>query len=166
MQGRRLTLRERCFLILEEPASGATAYALSLFLRAAIALAAAVATAESIEWLTERTGPEIWSWSAVAFNAIFTVEAIARIVCYLPHCAAAAKDPFIWLDGLSVLPLWVQLAVLAAQGASTAELRGAELRVLVSLGSCRLLKLCRYYDGVRGRPWNATRSYRKRWLGT
>ena len=151
VQGERLTWRQHAFLILEEPASGPAAYVLSLVLRATIALNVVASTLESLSRVTEVTGVLVWSYIAMACNGVLTLEACARILCYLPRRAAALRDPFVWLDALSVLPFWLFLMLnlgLRANRPTATESTSWYLRLLVSLGSVRLLKLCRYYDGA------------------
>ena len=109
LRGERLSLRQRTFLVLEEPTSGLAAYALSLLIRSITLLSAAATTMESIPALTERTGAAPWLALNLVVNILFSLEAVARVVCYEPRRSAAFRDLFIWLDVLTVLPFWLRL---------------------------------------------------------
>ena len=84
----------------------------------------------------------------VVFFLLFTVEAFIRVVAYIPF-HMCYRDPFIWLDILTVVPFLIRLLSTAFRGDPliTDNLSQGQ-RVLEALGSIRLLKLCRYDEGA------------------
>lgn len=152
LRGEELSLRQRLFLILEEPASSVTAYCVSVLIRTLTVGSAAAVTMESLEVLTESTGPHVWLAFAVTFNVCFTVEALVRVACYEPSPLEARHDAFIWLDVLCVVPFWLRVCIDGAAASGEVYLYYGEsmisLRVLEAFASFRLLKLCRYYEGA------------------
>ena len=146
VRGQQLSLRQQIFLVLEEPFSSLSAYIVSIVIRATLVLAAATSTCETVEALTDHTGTTPWLIASVALNAILTLEAVVRVMCYEPSRVAALRDAFVWLDVICILPLWVRFLVFP-QLTSLPRSAGA-MRVFVALASVRLLKLCRYYEGA------------------
>ena len=115
LRGETLSLRQHVFLMLEEPFSGPGAYFLSLLIRANLVLAAVGTTMESMEGVTDASGPVPWLAITWVTNALFTLEACARIFCYEPNRRAALRDAFVWIDVLTVLPFWVRRAASLAR---------------------------------------------------
>lgn len=117
IRGDKLTMRETLFLVLEEPASGSAATIVSYIVRLATLLATASSVLESIPSLIDSTGNEPWLLANAVFFSLFTLEACARVACYVPFEGVLA-DAFIWLDILTVVPFLVRLVVTAAAGGS------------------------------------------------
>jgi len=90
-----------------------------------------------------------WFWSDLVMVLIFSVDLIARFtVC--PNHAAFLKSAMNWIDLLSVLPSWVEWALIAALGTGTSrrfDLR--VLRVLRLIKIFRVLKFGRYSKGMQ-----------------
>ena len=140
-QTHRLTLRERAFLILEEPTSSLVARLVSLVVTLATLVATTAATLETcrdgeLGEVWKQGGDDLFAAIRTASGIFFLTEAIVRVVCYIP-LHRAILDPFIWLDCLTPLPFVISLAL------GTRALPIAE-----AWGSLRLLKLCRYYEGA------------------
>jgi len=57
----------------------------------------------------------------------------------------ALLDGFIWLELITIVPFVVRLAT---HGGDVTPVLPKAQRVLESLSSLRLLKLCRYYEGA------------------
>ena len=145
IRGKELAWRERLFLILEEPTSSVPAKVVSIVLRLALIASATVAAVESVDSVTDSTGSWPWVATSIACNALFVVEAIARVTCYVPF-RDFVRDPFIWLDVLTVVPfLWALATYLPRQGTAPEKAQ----RVIEAFAQLRLIKLCRYYEGVR-----------------
>lgn len=145
IRGHPLTLRQRLFLIFEEPSSGWSAYLFSLFVRLTTFGAALAATFQTVEWLQEDTGPEPWVLAYYAFNSLFCVELLLRIACYVP-VFASVLDPFVWLDALAVMPFIIKLCFFTIGTPMDEQLYGT--RVLDAFSTIRLFKLCRYHEGA------------------
>lgn len=144
--GFELSRRERLFLLLEEPSSSAHAHAFSMLVRVATLLATMSDVLESIPWVVARTGHAPWLAANVTFFSLFIVEACARVTCYVPF-KRVHRDPFIWLDILTVIPFLCRLLTAAALGTDISEASWG-LHVFEAFGSIRLLKLCRYDEGA------------------
>ena len=76
IRGEHLTLRQRAFLILEEPESSTKALMVSLVVRAVTLLASASSVFVSLDWLVDETGPQPWVFANNVFFAFFLIEAI------------------------------------------------------------------------------------------
>ena len=133
-----LTLRERLFLILDEPSSSALAHFVSLSVTSVTLVATFVNTVETVRDPHSILGVVA---QALPFDVIrnvtgtfFVTEALLRVSCYIPF-NRVFLDPFIWLDCLTPLPFLFGLFF-------------GRLPVLEAWGSIRLLKLCRYYEGA------------------
>ncbi len=148
IRGESLTVRELCYLALEEPASGTTAQVISTMVRLITLLATVSTVLESIPAIVERAGSRPFVVLNFVFNSMFTVEACARVAAYQPF-EQVVRDGFVWLDILTVVPFLIRLAVLAAAGEDllTTDISQGQ-RVLEAFGSIRLLKLCRYDEGA------------------
>lgn len=90
-----------------------------------------------------------WFWSDLIMVIIFSVDLAARFtVC--PNHAAFMRSPMNWIDLLSVVPSWVEWALIAALGVGTSrrfDLR--VLRVLRLIKIFRVLKFGRYSKGMQ-----------------
>lgn len=148
IQGYKLSPRERLFLILEEPASGSMAKIFSLVLRFVTLLAISCDIVQSIPKVVEQTGRDMWTIADCTFFAIFTVEAFARVTCYVP-LRRCLRDPFIWLDTLTVVPfLFRLLTAVGRGGVIDLTTTSQPQRVFEAFGSLRLLKISRYDEGA------------------
>ena len=139
----KLTLRETVFLLVEEPESSLGALFFSILVRTTTLLATAAATFESLEAVNGHIGSLPFLVIAYACNAFFLLEAVMRVGCYMPF-RDLFRDPFIYLDVLTVVPFLVRLAT---HGTSLARIAQGQ-KVLEACGSIRMLKLCRYYEGA------------------
>lgn len=107
---------------------------------------------ETVAWITMRTGGGPWVMIQFILNALFTFEALLRLVSFEPSLRAALRDPFVLLDLCTCIPFWVRLALHPDSLEADNYLRINEVpqavRIFEALASLRLLKLCRYYDGA------------------
>lgn len=150
LNGQRLTLRQRCFLLLYEPQSSSLAALTALVIWACLLASSTCAAMETIDWLTDLTGPRPFLHARVVLNGVFSVEVLARVCCYIP-LRRAWRDPFLWTGLLAILPFWVRVAAYPTSLTVAAYLRPDTRtlgsRVLEALASIRLVNLCRYYEG-------------------
>lgn len=150
-RGDGLTLRERLFLVLNEPASGRGAYWFSRLTQFLLVTSSLTVTYETVSFVNQATGPEIWKWSKLIFNAIFTVEALLRIASFQP-LLKIYRDPLMWLDVLTVLPVYLRVLIYPDSMDATSYLNkegaGITIRVIEALAAFRILKLCRYFEGA------------------
>ena len=146
----RLSLREQGYLFLNEPASGRFAYWFGRLMQVLLILSSLATTYETVTWVNSATGPAVWLYTKLIFNCIFTVEALLRIMTFTPF-HAVHKSLFVWLDLLTVAPLWIRFAVLP-QSMTVAEylnkMGGITIRGIEALAAFRIFKLCRYFEGA------------------
>lgn len=151
-RGERLTHLQGLFLLLNDVTSSWSASKLGRTSQLLLALYAACLIGKSVTWLTDITGANAWVYIISTFNIIFSLEAAVRVVSYQPRPMAAFRDPFTWVDILTVVPFWARLVVLRNSYGTSYLLRnkGGEqfFRVLEALSTVRLLKLCRYYEAA------------------
>ena len=138
-----LTLRETIFLLVEEPESSLGALFFSILVRTTTLTATAAATFESLDAVSDLIGSLPFFILAYVCNAFFLLEAAMRVGCYMPF-RDLFRDPFIYLDLLTVVPFVVRLAT---HGTSLERIAQGQ-KVLEACGSIRMLKLCRYYEGA------------------
>ena len=96
-RGESLTAREKLFLLVNEPVSSAAAYWFGRVLQLCLVLSALATTYETVGFVNEATGPGVWILVKIAFNVIFSIEAVLRIVSYIP-CRAVHRSSYVWLD--------------------------------------------------------------------
>ena len=91
----------------------------------------------SAEWLTISTSPAPWLLLRFYLNALFSVEALLRIIGHVP-LRRALYDRTLWLDFISVVPFWLRVFIypesVTAAGYLLRLSRPAWLRVLESAG--------------------------------
>ena len=149
-RGEALSLREQGYLFLNEPASGRFAYWFGRLMQVLLILSSLATTYETVTWVNSATGPAVWLYTKLIFNCIFTVEALLRIMTFTPF-HAVHKSLFVWLDLLTVAPLWIRFAVLP-QSMTVAEylnkMGGITIRGIEALAAFRIFKLCRYFEGA------------------
>lgn len=135
---KRLTIREKLFLIMDEPTSSVLARVVAL----SVLLVTVASTISAV--LETCRDPSLLGGLLVSFEQVFslistfagvffTSEAVLRVSCYVPF-RRVVLDPFIWLDCLTPLPFLLNM------------LFGFKLPILTAWGSIRLLKLCRYFE--------------------
>lgn len=150
-RGESLTGREMLFLIMNEPGSGPKAYLFGRLLQLCLVLSALSTTYESVSWVNEVTGAEIWLMLKVVFNIIFTVEAVLRIVSFIPF-SGTLRSSYVWLDIITCLPLYLRMFLaptsMTAENYLSKTGAGITIRAIEALSGFRILKLCRYYEGA------------------
>jgi len=149
-RGKVLTRREVWFVLLTEPGASPLARRIATFLWFVLLAYAVARILESVEGVTDMTGPWPWIISQWVFNVIFTLEALLRLV--VTPLSEARRDLFLLNDVLTSVPFWVRLAVYPNSLFSSYLLSGPELavwmRTLEAIVTLRVFKLCRYYDGA------------------
>ena len=137
-QTKPLSLKEKIFLIVEEPSSSLLAklFAFAVrFMTIGTTVAATLRTVEDpavLGGLLRQWGDAPYLGIRSAGGFFFAVEAFVRVVVYQPF-HRCLLDPFIWLDLLTPLPFLIGLV-----------LGEGSLPILEAWGSIRLLKLCRF----------------------
>ena len=149
-RGDHLSVREMVFLFINEPASGRIAYLFGRLMQILLIASALTTTYETVTWVNEVTGPAVWLYTKICFNIIFSVEALMRIVTFVP-LRRIHRSYFVWLDLVTVSPLWLRMVI------DPASMRAAEylsknspfyMRVIEACAAFRILKLCRYFEGA------------------
>jgi hypothetical protein len=102
-----LSCREHLFLFLNEPASGRFAYWFGRLMQLLLIASTLSATYETVGFVNQVTGPDIWIMLKLGFNAIFTVEAILRIISFIP-IRVIHHSTLVWLDIITVLPVYLR----------------------------------------------------------
>lgn len=150
-RGEPLTCREALFLVLNEPASGQKAFWWGRVMQIFLICSALATTYETVGFINEATGPDIWRMIKMGFNFFFTIEALLRIVCFIP-LRQCHRSAYVWLDLISIFPFYVRMFLypdsLSADNYLSKSGAGITIRVFEALASLRLLKLCRYYEGA------------------
>jgi hypothetical protein len=106
--GQSLSLREKLFLWLEEPAASGADFWVGLSMWALLGLYAIFNTVETLQRFTDAVGPLPLVVTKCIFNGLFTLEAIVRIATYQPirYCH---RNFILVLDVLTVVPFWVRV---------------------------------------------------------
>ena len=150
-QGVELNRKQRIFLLLNEPSSSPEASHFAALMWVLVLLSAACSALETVPSITYHTGPGIWLAAKYAYNLFFTAEAVVRINTYQGTTRRVYHDVFIWLDLVAVVPFWLRIffypSTMATDEFLNTQNRALSIRFLESLGSARLLKLCRYFEG-------------------
>ena len=150
-RGEALTLRESLFLLLNEPGSGRTALWTGRLIQVCLVLSALSTAYETVAFVNVATGPAIWKLLKLLFNIFFTIEAVLRLVSYLP-LRRIHRSGYVWLDLLTCLPLYLRMFVspdsMTADNYLTKVGAGVTIRLIDSLACFRILKLCKYFEGA------------------
>jgi hypothetical protein len=128
IRGEHLHLRERAFLMLEEPSSSLSATLISFVVRLVTLAATVVTLLESLDWVIEDTGQEVWDVANYVFFVLFLVEACVRVSCYVPF-HNVIFDPFIWLDVLTVVPFIVRISTSSYTTGGLGTVQVREVRI-------------------------------------
>ena len=149
-RGTSLTLREHIFLLLADPSSSRTARAFGVLMWGTILATSFCFVYETMLWVTDLTGPLPWLYAKFVFQGFYTIETVLRFVTFIPF-HQSIRDPFVWLDVVTVLPFWIRLltvpASLTPANYLDSTIRPMTLRVFEGLAMFRLFKLTRYYEG-------------------
>ena len=107
-QDQPVSFRERLFLVMTEPSTGRVAKLVATFSWLVVLADGAATILETEAAITEATGTMFWVYYKFAINFAFTVEAIVRFSCFIP-LAEAWRQPFTWLDLLTLIPFYVRI---------------------------------------------------------
>ena len=66
------------------------------------------ATYETVASINQATGPHLWLFARLSFNIFFSLEAALRVASYIP-LRRAFRDPFVWLDFCTIMPLYMRI---------------------------------------------------------
>ena len=158
-----LSCREHLFLFLNEPASGRFAYWFGRLMQLLLIASTLSATYETVGFVNQVTGPDIWIMLKLGFNAIFTVEAILRIISFIP-IRVIHHSTLVWLDIITVLPVYLRTPSPSPPTPTPQSPRlsspspPAHLSPFPSLASHRPLPLSQV-DDLRGLPLKAGRRH-------
>ncbi|KAK3817220.1 MAG: hypothetical protein J3Q66DRAFT_339292 [Benniella sp.] len=109
----RNAFKRRLFLLLEDPSSSSTAFALNVWVSFAIILSAVITTIETIPAFRS-TDSAIWFYFETIMVGFFTIELIARIICHSDSLKQLKKfifSPLAIIDLLSILPYYIEMAL-------------------------------------------------------
>ena len=153
-RGVHLRQSQRLYILLNDVTSSWLASKIGRTMQLVLVAYALCISCQSVTFVTEATGPTLWLYARYVINVIFSLEAFARILCYQPM-RAAWRDPFTWLDLLTIVPFWSRRLLYPESLSPSAYLERSEgaalmkaVRVLEAFGTVRLLKLCRYYEAA------------------
>lgn len=154
-RGEELTLRDRLFLLLNEPETSLLAKLVARFMWVLVLLNSLCEVGQSISWVTNYSGSASWYYASFSLECIFTIEGALRICTYTP-VLHAWHDPYVVLDCVTALPFWVRMATCHEslqpdtylETAQNLGCRRISIRIFEALASFRILKLCRYYAGA------------------
>ena len=150
-QGVSLNLRQKVFLLLNEPTSSVEAFRLSIAMWVVILSSCACGGLETVDFITFQTGPGLWVAFRWVFNIFFSVEAAVRMAAYQGKNSRAWHDMFIWLDLIAVIPFWLRVAFSPHTLSGSSYLESSErtlmMRTFEACSAIRLLKLSRYFEG-------------------
>ena len=148
--GKRLSLRERLFLILADPSTSRAAAIFGVVQWTIILLSSLAYVYETMAWVTDISGPAPWLLCKVVFQIFYSVEAAVRTLTFIP-IYKIHHDFFVWLDLITIIPFWSRFVLfpcsLTIDGYLDFTTRPMTIRVFESLAMIRLLKLTRYYEG-------------------
>ena len=154
IQGKKITFRERMFLVMTEPSTGTAAKLVAIATWVIVGSEMIASIIETLDYVNESTGDAPWLYAKVGFNIFFNVESFIRIWSFFPRERAWA-DPFVWLDALTLIPFYLRVGfypetLFDASKASLSQAnRPLRMRLLEACQSFRMLKLCRYYEGAQ-----------------
>ncbi|KAF9570444.1 hypothetical protein EC968_001780 [Mortierella alpina] len=109
----RNPFKRKLYLLLEDPSSSNTAFALNVWVSFAIILSAVITTIETIPSFRS-TDSKIWFYFETIMVALFTIEFIARIICHSDSFKQLKKfvlSPLAIIDVLSILPYYIEMAL-------------------------------------------------------
>lgn len=138
-----LTLRQRAYLLMEEPSSSTAASVVTLLIAVCIVLSVAAFCAESIPSMEKYR--KMWFYLETFFVAVFTIEYLGRLWATVPDQRTLGEfvsDPFNMIDVLAIAPYYLGILMTYTMGGP----HGLDLRVLRALRLLRLLKLGRYSE--------------------
>ncbi|KAG0283301.1 hypothetical protein BGZ96_012335 [Linnemannia gamsii] len=105
--------KRRLFLLLEDPSSSNTAFALNVLVSMAIVISAVVTTIETIPSF-RTTDNKIWFYIETIMVILFTIELIARIIAHSDSFKQLKKfilSPLAIIDFLSIIPYFIEMAL-------------------------------------------------------
>ena len=111
-RGFELSRRERLFLLMNEPASSQAAMWFGNLMWILIIAYSIFETCESVKWIADGSGPQLWKFLRYLFNIFFTCEACVRVTSFIPW-SEFWREPYIWLDILTVIPFWIRVIACA-----------------------------------------------------
>ncbi|KAG0243533.1 hypothetical protein BGX31_010587 [Mortierella sp. GBA43] len=109
----RNPFKRRLFLLLEDPSSSSTAFALNVWVSFAIVLSAVITTIETIPAFRS-TDSAIWFYFETIMVGLFTIEFIARLICHSDSFKQFKKfilSPLAIIDILSIAPYYIEMAL-------------------------------------------------------
>ncbi|KAF8942973.1 hypothetical protein BGZ47_005940 [Haplosporangium gracile] len=105
--------KRRLFLLLEDPSSSNTAFALNVWVSMAIVISAVITTIETIPSFRS-TDNKIWFYIETIMVILFTIELIARIIAHSDSFKQLKKfvlSPLAIIDFLSIIPYFIEMAL-------------------------------------------------------
>ena len=108
IQGKKITARERMFLVMTEPSTGTAAKLVAIATWVIVGSEMIASIIETLSYVNESTGDRPWLYAKVGFNVFFNVESFVRIWSFFPRERAWA-DPFVWLDALTLIPFYLRV---------------------------------------------------------
>ncbi|KAG0207702.1 hypothetical protein BGX28_001098 [Mortierella sp. GBA30] len=109
----RNPFKRKLYLLLEDPSSSNTAFALNVWVSFAIVLSAVITTIETIPSFRS-TDTKVWFYFETVMVAFFTIELVARIICHSDSLKQLKKfvlSPLAVIDVLSILPYYIEMAL-------------------------------------------------------
>lgn len=135
------TLRERVYLLMEEPLSSTAAMFVTGLIGTCIVLSVVAFCVETMPSMEQYR--ETWFMLETIFVGVFTAEYLIRLWSTVPEQKTFCSfviDPFNVIDVLAIAPYYLTLIITLTMGGPA----GVDLRVLRALRLLRLLKLARY----------------------
>ncbi|KAF9120846.1 hypothetical protein BGW39_011042 [Mortierella sp. 14UC] len=105
--------KRRLFLLLEDPSSSNTAFALNVWVSIAIVISAVITTIETIPSFRS-TDSKVWFYIETMMVILFTIELIARIIAHSDSFKQLKKfvlSPLAIIDFLSIAPYFIEMAL-------------------------------------------------------
>ncbi|KAF9911159.1 hypothetical protein BX616_010663, partial [Lobosporangium transversale] len=109
----RSAFKRKLFLLLEDPSSGSSAFALNVWVSFVIVLSTIITTIETIPSFRS-TDSTIWFEFETVLVAFFTIEFIARIIAHSDSIKQLKRfllSPLAIIDILSIMPYYIELAL-------------------------------------------------------
>uniref|UniRef100_A0A0G4HXR4 Ion transport domain-containing protein n=2 Tax=Chromera velia CCMP2878 TaxID=1169474 RepID=A0A0G4HXR4_9ALVE len=138
------------YMCLEQPQSSFIATVVSIGLVAVIILSIIIFVLETERSIYETFPPSAWWYTELAFTLIFTTEVVTRLLAHIIVRLPCAffTDAMNWLDVLSILPFYVEVAFSMRSGGDSPP--GLEsLRAIRLVRVFRLIKLKRYSKALQ-----------------
>ncbi|KAA0146553.1 hypothetical protein FNF27_07591 [Cafeteria roenbergensis] len=127
---------------MDDPHSSTLSYSFSMLVLSLIFASTITFVLETVPSIRQSGSHVLFGIEAFCI-AVFTLEVLLRLVS-TPSCSGYFKDTFNWIDIISIIPFYVELAI-PASGASSIGL----VRVVRLVRVARIVKVSRYSQSIR-----------------